>query len=309
LEEHEDIPHSWRTNWMQLLNNNVNKFIEAEEPLKIQYHPKAKERLRTWGNEVKKEIFYELQHIEDQAARWAEHAWRISLSLHCLANPNLEPGEKDSITNPISMDTVEKAIKIADWIIVRQKVLWEFKGDNESSDILKVVKESLKKWSKNTKDNPGKFFAATLREIKRGENAAFDKLNIPHTEALEGALMPALNKKELLCLSVGKTKYYILNTPSEVERFMQFHKLSPSKDVDLGQTIKGGDMPEVKIVIKPPAEPISPPYDSEEEDTQMALDMFGDPSKPNNGWAFSKKTGMIYVPPEPISAYTGDEEF
>lgn len=254
LEENEDIPDDWRLRWETFLQTNLDKFLDLDITHLIDYEPEAKERLRVWGNQVKKEVFYQLQHIEDQAARWGEHAWRISLVLHCLFNHGKE-------TKQISLDTVEKAIKIGEWIIKRQKVLWEFKGEEESSQIWKLVETSLKNWSKNADKNPGKFAAATAREIKRGQNAGFDKLNLPHKEALEGALMPFIHDKRLLDFKIGKTRYYILNIPTEVARFREYHKLDEEEVVDFGKRESQDEERKVEnatvkfVVLAPPEEP------------------------------------------------------
>ena len=249
LEDRGDIPDEWRTKYSEFLESNLERFLEAATPSMIEFEQEAREHLRVWSNRVKHEIFFELQHIEIQAARWAEHAWRIALILHCMWNPGAET------SSCISLEMVKRATKIAEWIICRQKMIWEFKGEEEQQKIWKLVQSSLKKWSNTTDKNPEKFMAATARSIKRGENAAFDDLNLTNSEALAGALQPFLYKGTLLSLRVGKGVYFIINTPTEVARFCHYHGID--NPLEMQPADQDGD--DTNTIIFDESEVVKPP--------------------------------------------------
>jgi hypothetical protein len=101
-------------------------FLPSGEPQLITVQPEAKSLYKDWYNRQVCEpwVDFDAQAFEALSAKLRAQCLRFCLILHCLHS--IEGGQSE--LEPISADTMGKAIRLADWFKVHQRQVWQIIG-------------------------------------------------------------------------------------------------------------------------------------------------------------------------------------
>jgi len=104
---------------MDFLSNGESRFVDVT--------PDAKSLFIDWHNQQVCEpwVDFDSQAFVALSAKLRGQCLRICLILHCLRSVEAERSEFE----PVSADTMKKAIKLADWFKVHQRQVWQIIGN------------------------------------------------------------------------------------------------------------------------------------------------------------------------------------
>lgn len=129
----------------QLMENLVDFEMDGEEPYYVRMTQEAQKLYKKWFNEQAREPWrdFDAQQYEALSAKLRGQAVRLALILHILDTQ--ASGESD--LQPIQADTMQRALRLADWFKAHQRNIWQAlsspQGVMESSPLEKRVAAAI----------------------------------------------------------------------------------------------------------------------------------------------------------------------
>ena len=141
LEPHR-IPITLSARYAQLIRALCDTYrLGAGEPVCIPCPLEPYGLLRDFDNEcrARRRTGGDVHDIAGFAARWAEHAWRLSVGLHAMAHADA------AHKHPLSAETAQNAITVARWFVEQQLALLQADRRKKRSERVERLVEILGK--------------------------------------------------------------------------------------------------------------------------------------------------------------------